>query len=193
MNPMVLKRRRLKIFCGFPLILVVFVTAFNACTINRRVIAGVSSDIQNYYDIYPSIELDVAAVTDDEANQIKSDGVDGYFSPANQLRRRLEPFTAYFDEETTAPRELHRWESYWDKWKGKKPAHLVIIADLPHSPGMPKDDPRMIFINIKKTLFTPSPVYIEIEPEKIVRVYKRPADPQSQTAKPSVKTSDTKM
>jgi hypothetical protein len=154
---------------------------------------GISPDIQVKYGIYPSIELDVAAVTDDEAKQVKSDGTDGYFSQDNPIRKRLEPFTAYFDEETTAPRELHNWEEIWGKWQKKKPSQLLIIADLPHSPDMPKDDPRMIFINIKKTLFTPSSIFIEIEPAKIVRVYKRPTDPRGKDGKPASKVDDTGM
>jgi hypothetical protein len=166
---------------GLFLILIVLVTTLTACVLSRRVVVGVSADIDGRYDIYPSIELDVAAVTSDEADQIKNAGVDGYFSPDNPLRKRLEPFTAYFDEESTAPRELHSRGDSWIKWQRKKPSKLVVIADLPHSPDMPKDDPRLIFIDIKKALFGPPPVYVEVEADKIVRVYKSPRDPQKKS------------
>jgi hypothetical protein len=160
-------------------IFVIIVTAFGGCAINRRVVVGVSADIERRYGMYPSIELDVAAVTDDESDQIKTAGVDGYFSPDSSLRKRLEPFTAYFDDENVMPYTLHIKGNYWSNWQKKKPSKLAIIADLPHSPDMPKDDPRLIFIDIKETFFTLSPIYIEVEPDKVVRVYKKPKDPQS--------------
>jgi hypothetical protein len=164
------------------LIFGILVTSLGACAINRRVVVGVAADVEVYYGIYPSIELDVAAVTKDEADQIKNAGVDGYFSPDNPLRKRLGPFTAYFDEETIMPYTLHIRGDYWQKWQKKKPVQLAIIAGLPHSPDMPKDDPRLIFIDIKETFFAQSPVYIEIEPAKIVRIYERPEDPQGSSS-----------
>jgi hypothetical protein len=158
-----------------------------SCTINRRVIVSLSGDIHTRYDIYPSIELDVAAVTSDEADQIKNEGVDGYFSPDNPLRNRLDPFTAYFDEESTAPRELRRMDDLWRRWQRKNPSQLVVIVNLPHSANMPKDDPRLLFLGIKKTFFTPAHVYIQVEPDKVVRIYQRPKDPQAASS-PAAKT-----
>jgi hypothetical protein len=182
---------------------ILILAVFSSCATSRIIVAGLSPDIQSRYDIYPSIEVDVAAVTDDETAQIKTAGVDGYFSPDNPLRKRLEPFTSYFSEESTAPRELRTWtviggsgrrksrhsrlpspiyriqmDRYWQEWQKKKPSRLVVIADLPHSTDMPKDDPRILFIDLKKTLFAPSHIYIEVDPDKIVRVYKRPEDPR---------------
>jgi hypothetical protein len=180
-----LKRNKLSVFYGLPVMLTALVVSLDSCAINRYVVAGISSDMQKRYGIYPSVELDIAAITEDEAAQIKNAGVDGYFSPNNSLRKRLGPFTVYFNEESTAPGKLHTRDYRWNNWKKKNPSQLVIIADLPHSPDMPKEDPRMMFIGIKKALFSPSAVYVEVEPDKIIRVYKAPKDPQkaSKTAK----------
>ncbi|MDR2803845.1 MAG: hypothetical protein LBB22_06115 [Treponema sp.] len=195
---------------------ILMLAVFGSCATSRIIVAGLSSDIQSRYDIYPSIEVDIAAVTDDEAGQVKTAGVDGYFSPDNPLRKRLEPFTSYFSEEFTAPRELRTWtvtgrnsrkkgrhgrlpspvyriqmDSYWQEWQKKKPSQLLVIADLPHSTDMPKDDPRIILIDLKKTLFAPSYIYIEVDPDKIVRVYKRPEDPRAASI-PAAKTDNSK-
>ena len=157
-----------------------------ACVSSRRVAVGLSPDMEIYYTIYPSIEFDTAAVTEDEADQIKKAGVDGYFSPDNPLRKRLNPFTAYFGEEATAPRTLYARSALWRTWQNKKPTKMVFIADLPHSSNMPQDDdPRLFFLDIKKRFLTPGAVYIEIEPDKIVRVYTKPKDPRSNSSKKS--------
>jgi hypothetical protein len=160
--------------------LVAIVLAATGCASNRGVMVGISEGVEVRYGIYPSIEFDTAAVTEDEADQIKKMGVDGYFSPAEPLRKRLNPFTVYFGEENTAPRVLHARNKLWKTWLKKKPSSLVLIANLPHSPDMsPDDDPRLILIDIEKNVFTPGIIYIEIEAEKIVRIYTKPKDPRT--------------
>jgi hypothetical protein len=164
--------------------------AVTGCASNRGVVVGISEAVEARYGIYPSIEFDIAAVTSDEVDQIKATGVDGYFSPGEPLRKRLNPFTAYFDNENTAPQGIHARDNLWRVWLKKKPASLLLIADLPHSPNMPQDDPRLIFIDLEKNIFTPSIIYAEIEAEKIVRIYARPKDPRTDTSgKPDAKAA----
>jgi hypothetical protein len=164
-------------FC-YPALLAALL-ALAGCAINRGVMVGISEGVDAHYGIYPSIEFDVAAVTSDEVGQIKNTGVDGYFSPEEPLRKRLNPFTVYFGEENTAPRRLYARDELWMIWLKKKPVSLLLIADLPHEPDMPKDDPRLIFIDLKKSIFTRGTIYIEIEAEKIVRIYTKPKDPRT--------------
>jgi hypothetical protein len=147
----------------------------------RQVIVGLSPELEEYYSMYPSIECDVVAVTEEEAEQIKSDGVDKYFTPAGSLRKRLEPFTVFFSQEYTQPEILPYKSNYWDRWfKRKKPVTLVLIANLPHSPDMPQDnDPRVLYIDLKKGGLFVKPVYVEIEPQKITQVFDKPKDPRT--------------
>jgi hypothetical protein len=159
--------------------IMITVPALSGCVISRNIVVGISKDLEGYYEIYPSVEFNAAAVTGDEADQIKNGGVDDYFSPGNAIKQSIEPFITYFSEEYTAPQELHARSDYWSKWAGKKPEKLVFIANLPHPPDSPQDDPRLILIDIKKQFFEPHNIYIEIYPEKIVRVYKKPKDPQA--------------
>jgi hypothetical protein len=149
------------------------------CASQRRVAVGLSPEIEDYYAIYPSVEFDVAAVTAEEADQIKSDGVDKYFAPGSLLRKRLEPFTVYFSQEETRPAVLYFRSDYWDRWLKKKPVTLILIADLPHSPDMPKEDPRILSIDLKKNGVFARPVYVEIEPQKITRIFELPKDPRT--------------
>jgi hypothetical protein len=160
--------------------IVAIVLAATGCASNRGVMVGISEGVEARYGIYPSIEFDAAAITDDEVDQIKKMGVDEYFSPSEPLRKRLNPYTIYFGEENTATHRLRARNNIWRTWLKKKPSSLVLIADLPHSSDMSKDDdPRLIFIDLKKHLFTPGPIYIEIEAEKIVRIYTKPSDPRT--------------
>jgi hypothetical protein len=149
------------------------------CASQRRVVVGLSPDLEEYYAIYPSIEFDAVAVTADEAAQIKSDGVDKYFAPGSLLRKRLDPFTVYFSQERTQPATLPFRSDYWDRWLKKKPVTLILIADLPHSPDMPEEDPRILSIDLKKNGIFARPVYVEIEPEKISRISELPKDPRT--------------
>jgi hypothetical protein len=143
------------------------------------VVVGLSPELEDYYVIYPSIEFDAVAVTAEEADQIKSGGVDKYFAPGSPLRKRLEPFTAYFSQEQTRPAVLSFRSEYWDRWLKKKPATLILIADLPHTPDMPEEDPRILSIDLKKNGAFARPVYVEIEPEKLTRVFELPKDPRT--------------
>jgi hypothetical protein len=170
------------------LIVQILMLAVTGCVSNRGVLVGISEAVEARYGIYPSIEFDAVAITGDEADQIKKMGVDGYFSPSEPLRKRLNPFTVYFGEENTVPRRLYARDDLWKTWLRKKPSSLLLIADLPHSPDMPKDDPRIIFIDLKKSIFTPGPIYVEIEAEKIVRIYTKPKDPRTD-GKPGAKTA----
>jgi hypothetical protein len=153
--------------------------AFSGCATQRRVVVGFSLEMEDYYAIYPSIEFDAVAVTGEEADQIKKDGVDKYFAPGSALRKRLDPFTVYFSQEETVPATLPYRSAYWDRWLKKKPVTLVLIANLPHSPDMPEEDPRILYINLKKNNLFAKPVYVEIEPEKVIRIFELPRDPRT--------------
>jgi hypothetical protein len=151
--------------------------ALSGCATQRRVVVGLSSEMEDYYAIYPSIEFDAVALTGEEADQIKKDGVEKYFAPGSPSRKRLEPFTVFFSQERTEPETLPSRSAYWDRWLKKKPVTLALLADLPHSPDMPEEDPRILYIDLKKE--RSRPVYVEIEPQKITRVFKLPRDPRT--------------
>jgi hypothetical protein len=153
--------------------------ALAGCATQRRVVVGLSPDLEDYYAIYPSIEFDAVALTAEETDQIKSEGVDAYFAPGSSLRKRLDPFTVFFSQEQTQPDTLPYRSAYWDRWLKKKPVTLALIADLPHSPDMPEEDPRVLYIDLKKDGFFPRPVFVEIEPQKISRVFELPRDPKT--------------
>jgi hypothetical protein len=176
------KRSKLPGFVRFLFLAVAALPALAGCATQRRVAVGLSAELEAYYAIYPSIEFDALAVTAEEAEQIKSDGVDNYFAPGSALRKRLDPFTVYFSQERTEPETLAFSSAHWDRWLKKKPETLVLIADLPHSPDMSEDDPRVLYIDLKKDSVFVRPVFVEIEPQKISRIFEAPKDPRTGSA-----------
>jgi hypothetical protein len=171
--------------------------ALSGCASQRRVVVGLSPHLEEYYAMYPSIEFDVVAVTGEEADQIKKDGVDKYFAPGSPLRKRLDPFTVYFSEEQTEPETLPFRSDYWDRWLKKKPVTLMLIADLPHSTDMPEEDPRILSIDLTKNNVFIRPVFVEIEPEKITRVFAIPKNPRTdlpaENRRPDNRESDVRI
>lgn len=166
--------------CGAAVsVLVCALTALTGCATQRTVGVGLSPELDSYYAMYPSIEFDIVAVTSDESDQVKSGGVDAYFAPNSALRKRLDPLTVYFSQERTQPEILAFMSPQWDRWLKKKPVTLVLIADLPHSPDMPDDDPRILYIDLTKDSIFVRPVYVEIEPQKISRIFEPPTDPKT--------------
>jgi hypothetical protein len=153
----------------------------SACVSQQSVVVGISRDLTANYALYPSIEVDVLAVSDEDLDSIKNAGVETYFAPNSGFREKMAPQTFFFSEEQTKPQSLASRSERWKQWLDKDPSTLVIIAGLPHDPEMPAPpapDPRILTFPIKKRfVFTPK-VYVLVEPKKIVQVKKAPANPK---------------
>jgi hypothetical protein len=154
----------------------------SGCVSTYKVSVGITKELKDYYTIYPSIEVDVVAVTQAEADEIKKGGIEDYFAP-NSLRDRLSPFTLFFSDDNTAPEILFPQNSMWKEWKQKKPNILAVIASLPPVPDMPASDLRMLFIPMKKHFFMAKRVYFQVEPHRVAQIYKKPKDPEAPNTK----------
>ncbi|MDR2483775.1 MAG: hypothetical protein LBD55_00060 [Treponema sp.] len=152
--------------------------ALSGCVSTYKVSIGITKELKDYYAIYPSLEVDTVAVTQAEADEIKKGGIEDYFAP-NSLRDRLAPFTVFFSDENTVPLTLTPGNRLWKEWKQKKPNTLAVIASLPHIPDMPASDPRMIFIPMKKHFLMAKRIYFQVEPQRIVRIPKKPQNPEA--------------
>jgi hypothetical protein len=165
---------------------VVAALCFSACVSQQRVVVGVSGQLAVSYGAYPSIEVDIAAVTDGELTEIKNAGVENYFAPDSGIRERIDAQTLFFSEEQTKPLTLPTRTETWKNWLQKDPSTLVVIAGLPYDPSMPEPpapDPRIITIPIKKRFVFAPNVYVLAEPKKIVQVKKAPLNPQTNVQK----------
>jgi hypothetical protein len=131
-----------------------------------------SPDVTKYYDSLPSIEVDVAAVTDDEAKELKAAKVEDYFAPNSALRDKINPKTFYFTQEADKVAVLGSRDELWDEWLDNNPTTIVIIASLPPDDTLAKGapDPRLLLVPMKKGHIIAPRLRICIYPKKIVIV-----------------------
>jgi hypothetical protein len=154
---------------------------FPSCISQQRVMVGISDQLAVNYAAYPSIEVDIAAVTDGDLAEIKDGGVENYFAPNSGIRGKIGAQTMFFAEEQTKPQTLPSRAEAWKIWQQRDPTTLVIIAGLPHDPEMPAapaPDPRIITVPIKKQFIFAPNVYILVEPKKIELIKKKPVNPK---------------
>jgi hypothetical protein len=160
----------------------IIILCFSSCVSQQKVMVGVSGQLAASYGAYPSIEVDIAAVTDGELAEIKDAGVENYFAPDSGIREKIGAQTLFFSEEQTKPLTLPSRAAIWKSWLQKDPSTLVIIAGLPYDPGMPDPpapDPRIMTVPLKKRLIFAPNVYVLAEPKKITRVKRPPVNPQT--------------
>ena len=144
---------------------------FTGCVSQQKVVVDFSPTLRGYFHEYPTIEVDIAAITDAEADEIKQMGVEEYFAPGNGIRGRLETQTVYFYREEIHSFVLPSRAPIWFRWNQKKPTTIIVIASLPHDPSMSASaDPRYLTIPISKSVVFARSAYIWVEPKRIVRV-----------------------
>jgi hypothetical protein len=170
---------RARIFGGTALFIAAF--CFSACVSQQKVVVGVSGQMATSFLAYPSIEVDIAAVTDGELAEIKDAGVENYFAPNSGIREKIGAQIMFFSEEQIRPQLLPSRSGAWSDWLKKAPSTLVIIAGLPYDPEMPEapaPDPRIITIPVKRRFIFAQSVYAMVEPKRIVQVKKKQVNPE---------------
>ncbi|GHV91804.1 hypothetical protein AGMMS50268_23070 [Spirochaetia bacterium] len=150
----------------------------DSCYKHYLITIGISKALADYYNIYPSIEVDITAVPSSMADEIKTAGVESYFAPDSRLRVEAAPYTVRFSEEITAPVTLTYRELGWRKWVKKKPDKLVLLVNLPYSAEMKSADGRILTIDIKERFIQWQDIYFEIGPKQIAEVPEKPVDPR---------------
>ena len=162
----------------------VFFTAFcllsSGCATRMTVKAGLSENIKDFYSIYPSIEIDIAAVTEEEAEDLKKTDVDGYFAVGNAKRDSLSPYTMTFSAEQTKPQTMKYNVYNWNKWLDKKPEKIAVIVNMPRAAaeGEKGKDPRVLIMDMSSGFLHHKELYVEAKPGSIVRIKNEPTDPE---------------
>lgn len=159
--------------------------ACSGCCTRASVTAGLSPKLKDYYSIYPSVEVDIAALSAAEADEIRALGVEDYFAVGNETRKNAMPYTLSFSSEETEPQTMKRGADAWDAWMEKNPEKIVVVANLPRGTGKKslKTDPRIQVLDLKSRFLIPRHFYFEIMPGRIVEVQKKPKDPEYETKK----------
>ena len=147
------------------------VLVLTGCVSQYKVTVNFSPILRDHFVEYPTIEVDIAAVTDGEADEVKQMGVEQYFAPGSGIRQRLQVQTCFFSKEERYTFVLPSRAPVWQTWRLKKPAALLVIASLPHDPSMSAQaDPRFLTIPMSRSYIFARSAYIWVEPERIIRV-----------------------
>ncbi|GHV82883.1 hypothetical protein AGMMS50212_02230 [Spirochaetia bacterium] len=159
-------------------LLAVILVSLASCYKHYRITVGISRELLDYYGIYPSIEVDITAVTSGMADEIKTTGVESYFATGSALRKSAAPYTLRFSEEITAPITLNYRQLGWKKWVKRKPDKIVLLVNLPYSADMKSGDGRILTIDVKEQFTQWENIYFQVEPKRITEVSEKPTDPR---------------
>ncbi len=123
-----------------------------------------SKEILKAYGNFPSIEVDVAGVSEEEAHLLSSYPLDKYFAPNNSMRRHIAPVTLHFSDLDWQPKIIEGGSAEFKKWKERGATHIVALVNLPFTDEENKSlDPRIYILKIKDGTFsTQDDIYIKI-------------------------------
>jgi hypothetical protein len=142
----------------------------SGCVSQYKVVVDFSPSLQGYFTALPTIEVDIAAVTDSEAGEVKQLGVEKYFAPDAGMRERLLSQTCFFSREDSSSFVLPSRAPVWLNWKLIEPTTIMVIASLPYDPSMtPESDPRQLLVKMKKSFGFARTLYVLVEPKKVIQ------------------------
>jgi hypothetical protein len=151
------------------------------CVSQYKVVVDFSPDLRGHFTEYPTLEVDIAAVTDGEADEVKQAGVEKYFAPDSGLRERFQSQTCFFSREDAMRFVLPSRAPIWQDWRIKKPANILVIASLPHDSSMsPEADPRQLVVKMKSSYVFARTLYVLVEPKKVVQISRSRAKSQAE-------------
>ena len=167
-------RQRLRVI----FLLVVFGALCTGCAGTYRVGVEFLPVLRDHFIEYPTIEVDIAAVTEKEADEVRQMGVEKYFAPNSGIRERLHSKTFFFFRDGQHTFTLHSKDPAWKNWLKKKPEYIMVIASLPFDPSMSsQDDSRYMTIKMNKGRWRirgrSQTVNIQVEPGKITPLSQR--------------------
>ena len=166
--------------------------AFTGCVSQYKVVVDFSPILRDHFIEYPTIEVDIAAVTEAEADEVKQMGVENYFAPGSGIRSRLQSQTVFFYREELHSFLLPSRAPIWNSWLQKKPDTILVIASLPHDPSMTAQaDPRYLTVPMARSYIFARSIYIWVEPKRITRVTRaatKKGDAQSTSSQQWVET-----
>jgi hypothetical protein len=143
----------------------------SGCVSQYKVVVEFSPALREHFTEYPTIEVDIAAITDGEASEVKQAGVEKYFAPDSGIRERLQSQTCFFSREEQKTFVLPSRAPVWQNWRLKKPANILIIASLPHDPSItPEADPRYLVVKMKGSYIVARTINILVEPKKVLSI-----------------------
>lgn len=150
---------------------------FSSCAApSYNVEVYVSKQFKEQMKIYPSLEVDIVGVTENEAERFDSCNVDEYFEIGNTLRTSTMRSTLYFSETNYLPKVLKKQDPVWKKFDRKGAVKLYLLVNMPLEPtkGAVRDIRKTVMNLERPGLFESSNLYFEITPAGINQLKERP-------------------
>jgi hypothetical protein len=156
--------------------LAIIALALTGCVSQYKVVVEFSPNLRDHFAGYPTIEVDIAAVTDSEADEIKQMGVEQYFAPGSGIRQQLHAQTCFFSREEQYSYVLPSRAPVWKTWRLKKPGSILVIASLPpDQPVNQQADPRFLLIRMMRSYVLARTINILVEPQRIKQIVRSPS------------------
>ena len=144
---------------------------FANCVSQYKVVVNFSPALRDHFTQFPTIEVDIAALTDGEANELKQAGVEKYFAPDSGFRERFQSQTAFYYREEQHTYVLPSRAPVWQAWKLKDAANVLVIASLPPEASIsPGADPRYLVVKMAKSFVLARTLNVMVEPRRVVQL-----------------------
>lgn len=154
------------------ILLLSFLLILSSCTYRYDTTIFLSPELKDVYGYYPSLEVDITGINDNEKAWISSYKLNKYFQPKNPMRKTLQPYTMIFSNDDSKHYQLFPHNAKeWSLWKRKGAKELFIAVNLP---GIEDDNARKILMQLKSHICERMPLYIEIKPAGISIIDKKP-------------------
>lgn len=148
-----------------------FLFFFSACTSSYNMSVYLSPELKDYYGYYPSLEVDIVGLNENEKNWMSSYNMNKYFEANNPMRKSLMPHTLKFSQSNgAAEQDFNDNAKEWNLWKKKGAVELLVAVNLP---GV-DDSVKKVTKDIKSYIGKRKHIYIEIRPVGITFLDSKP-------------------
>ncbi|MGN0902984.1 MAG: hypothetical protein ACI4M9_06850 [Succinivibrio sp.] len=126
------------------------------------------------YGFYPSVEVDIAGLSESDAVKFSSYPVDKYFEDSSGLRAYFEPYTMHFSQEDLTTKVLNPDNEAFVKMMEKDPVYLMLIVNLPYADKESKTlDPRKFILKIENgVISSQKDLYLKIGATGLIKTTK---------------------
>lgn len=130
-----------------------------------------SKELAKVYGYYPTFEVDVAAISNEDAIRLSSYPVEKYFEPSDPVRHYFEPVTFRFSEDDLKVKKIDSGTEVYDRLMSRSPDYIAMLVNLPFTDKeSSKLDPRVFIYKIGNGMFDRNPdLYIKVGATGLIR------------------------
>ena len=130
-----------------------------------------SKELAKVYGYYPTFEVDVAAISNEDAIRLSSYPVEKYFEPSDPVRQYFEPVTFRFSEDDLKVKKIESGSDVYDRLMSRSPDYIAMLVNLPFTDKESKKlDPRVFIYKLGNGMFDRNPdLYVKVGATGLIR------------------------